>query len=571
MDIEKEIYKIALMNAIKYEKVKVSSIVNKCVAIIPGFKEKIRKYLPCVKRVVKKVNSLSKEEIKKEIESLGIEIKEKEEKKDLPELPNAEIGKVVTTFPPEPSKFPHLGHAKAAFINWYYARKYKGKFILRFEDTNPEKCKLEYYDAFREGLKWLGLKWDEEDILSHHLKKFYEITEMLIKNGKAYVCLCPKEKINKLRKIGKECEHRNQAIEKNLELWEKMLNNEFDEGEATVRLKIDMQHKNPVMRDPSIMRISKAVHPITGDKHIVWPLYDFGTALMDAWENITHRFRSKEFEMRTKLQDFIREACGFKTHPIIQEIARFEIKGFITSGRKIRELIKNGVVKGWDDPRLLTLKALKRRGFLPEAIKDFLLRTGVSKAEGKIDFETLATINRQYLDAKANRYFFVSNPFLLEVKDAPEKIAKINYHPDFPERGFREILTNGKFYISKEDADSLKKGDIIRLIDVYNIEIIEKRENKMIAKYHSDIIDKRMKKIQWVSLKDDFVKVKVKIPFLLVDENGNINEKSLTEKNGIGESWIKNIKIDERVQFVRFGFVKLENVNKEFEFLFIHK
>ena len=572
-ELEKLIWKISVKNRLKYDKLDFKSVVGKLVHERPEIKKDLRSIISEIKKIVDKVSSLSLEDVQELAEKYSVVLEEEKSSSEIefPPLEKVTKGKIVTAFPPEPSKYPHLGHAKAAFVNYYYARKYDGTFILRFEDSNPEKAKDEYYQAFVEDLKWLGIEWDKIDYLSDHIEEYYKLTEKLLKEGKAYVCTCSKEKISEYRREGKECEHRNQSIEKNFELWRKMLSGEIEEGKAIIRLKIDMNHKNSVMRDPAIMRISKAEHPRLGRKYFVWPLYDFGTALLDAWEGITHRFRSKEFEMRDELQNYIREICGFSNHPKITEMARFEIKGFLTSGRKIRKLIQDGVVGGWDDPRLLTIRALRRRGFLPEAIKDFLKRTGLSKAEGKLEFEVLATVNRQHLDPAANRYFAVFNPVELDVVDVKEKVAKINYHPDHQERGYREIITKGKFFISREDAEKLNVGDVIRLVDVYNIEVVEKSDNKIKAKYHNDEIVKSMKKIQWVSRDDDYVEVKLIVPGLLLDENGEINENSLEIKSGLGESHIKNLKIGERIQLLRIGFAKVEKTNPEIEFLFIHK
>ncbi|MEM5834002.1 MAG: glutamate--tRNA ligase family protein, partial [Candidatus Aenigmatarchaeota archaeon] len=286
---------------------------------------------------------------------------------------------------------------------------------------------------------------------------------------------------------------------------------------------------------------------------------------------ITHRFRSKEFELRTELQNWIREALGINKHPIIIEIARFEIKDQLTSGRKIRELIQKGILSDYDDIRLVTIRALKKRGFLPNAILDFAKRTGISKSESKIEIEVLESINRQHLDKYANRYFFVDNPKRLKVINATTKFARIKFHPDFEDRGYREILTKGDFFISESDFKDLKEGDEVRLIDLYNIKIIQKNENEIIAEKISEEVIKDIKKIHWISLNDDFVKVKVIKAEKLI-ENGKINENSLREIFGYGESTIKRILIGERVQFVRFGFVKLESIKENlYEFIFIHK
>ncbi|MEM5820086.1 MAG: glutamate--tRNA ligase [Candidatus Aenigmatarchaeota archaeon] len=569
MNLEKIVLKHLILNALKYGKANEKIVISKIIAENKELKDKINEIKEIINQKIDEINNLSKEKLEELAKEFEIILEKKEEKEF--ELPFAEKGKVITAFPPEPSKYLHIGHAKAAFLNYYYAKKYDGKFILRFEDSNPEKVKREYYNAIRDDLKWLGIKWDEEDVLSLHLEEYYEALRLLILRDKAYACFCSKDKIKEYRAKGIECEHRNFSIEKNLKIFEDMLSGKYKENEVHIRAKIDMKHKNYVMRDPSLVRISFKEHPIVGNKYFVWPLYDFGTAMLDYWEKITHRFRSKEFELRTELQNWIREALGINKHPIIIEIARFEIKDQLTSGRKIRELIQKGILSDYDDIRLVTIRALKKRGFLPNAILDFVKRTGISKSESKIEIEVLESINRQHLDKYANRYFFVDNPKRLKVINATTKFARIKFHPDFEDRGYREILTKGDFFISESDFKDLKEGDEVRLIDLYNIKIIQKNENEIIAEKIGEELIKDIKKIHWISLNDDFVKVKVIKAEKLI-ENGKINENSLREIFGYGESTIKRILIGERVQFVRFGFVKLESIKENlYEFIFIHK
>ena len=550
--LENIILKHTLLNAIQYNgKADFKAVVGKILSEKPELKKDLKNIIPEIKKVISEVNSWSLEKQKEKLDELGISIekKPKEEKHELPELPNAKIGEVVTAFPPEPSKFPHLGHAKAALINYLYAKKYKGKFILRFEDTNPELSKKEYYQAFQDGLKWLDIEWDELDYVSDHMEQYYKNTELLIKQGKAYVCQCKQEKIKEFRRDMKACSCRRNDIEKNLKLWEGMLSADFRQGEATVRLKISMQHKNALMRDPSIMRIITHEHPRTGSKYRVWPMYDFGTALMDAWEGVTHRVRSKEFEMRTELQQFIQKSLGFKS-PYITEIARFNLEGVPSSGRKIREMIQKKELLGWDDPRLTTLIALKRRGFVPEAIKEFLISTGVSKVESTLTWDVLESFNRKVIDSKANRYFLVFDPVEIRVENAPDIIeVKEPLHPDFPERGERRIPVNvEKIYISREDVEKYK-GKTIRLIGLFNVELGER------VRFHSKGVVMDMPKIQWVS--EDNVPVKIVMP------NGSVKE-------GIAEPEVKSLKIDDIIQFYRIGFCRVDQ-KKPVVFYFTHK
>ncbi len=548
---KKIILKYAILNAVQHEgKADIQAVLGKILSEKPEFRNKIKEIIPEIKKTVTDVNSWRKEKQENEMKKLGVTVEKKvEEKRELADLPDAKIGKVVTAFPPEPSKYPHIGHAKAALINYLYAKKYKGKFILRFEDTNPLAAKKEYYDVFLDGLKWLDIKWDRLDYTSDHIEKFYEATEKLIKENKAYVCVCEQNEIKKSRRFMTECKCRNNSTEKNVELWKKMLTG-LKEGEASVRIKISMNNKNAAMRDPSIMRIIDQPHVRTGKKYRVWPMYDFATSLMDGWEGVTHRVRSKEFEMRRELQQFIQKSTGLKI-TYITEMARFNLEGVPSSGRQIREMIQNKQLTGWDDPRLVTLIALRRRGFDPEGIKEFLISTGVTKTESMLTWDVLESFNRSIIDPKCNRYFAVFNPVEIKVVDAPEtKKVNVHMHPDFPKRGFREIPVNlNKIFVSRDDFNKFK-GKEIRLIGLFNITLDKQ------AKFTSKEVDMKMPKIQWVS--DDNVPIKVVMP-------------DSTLKKGIAEPEIKKLKVDKRFQLVRFAFCRVDKTKPELILYFTHK
>lgn len=555
MKTERElILKHALVNAVEHNgKADTKAVLGKVIAEDPSVKSRIKEIIDEIKEAVKKVNSLSVEQQNKELNKMKVKIEKKgrkEEKYELPELPNAKLGKVITAFPPEPSKFPHLGHAKAALINFLYAKKYKGKFVLRFEDSNPAVAKKEYYQAILNGMKWLEIKWNKIDFLSNHLPEYYKTVDLLINGGEAYVCLCKQEEIKRKRAATEECEHRNYSKEKNLELWKKMLK-QFKEGQATVRLKIDMTHLNALMRDPSIVRIIEASHPRTKNKYRVWPMYDFGTAMLDIWEKVTHRIRSKEFEMRKELQQYIQKLLGYSS-PYITEIGRFNIRGVPSSGRIIREMIKNKELMGWDDPRLTTLIALKRRGFTPEGIKNFLISTGVTKTEALLNWEPLEAENRKIVDPIANRYFIVLNPKKISIEDAPKlKIVTAPLHPEFPKRGKRKIAVDVKnVYIESDDLKNFG-GKEVRLMDLFNVRLDEK------AVFTTKQMKIEMQKIQWVS--EPHTKIKLIMP------DGSI-------ASGIAEPSIKNVKVGEIVQFIRTGFAKLDKGEKgNLVFYFSHK
>jgi glutamyl-tRNA synthetase len=552
------ILKWTLKNAVEHEgKAQAKAVIPKVIGENPELKKDIKSLMKEISEIVSEVNKMPLEKQIEKLKEIAPELLEKKkEKQELPELPNAEEGKVVMMWPPEPSKYLHIGHAKAAILNHYYARKYKGKFYLRFEDTNPEKAKKEYYDNAINDLKWLGIDWDKIDYASDYIEKFYEYAKKLIKEGKAYVCTCPIEKVRKYRFEGKECEHRNQSIDENLALWEKMFS-EFKPGEAILRLKIDMTHKNTVMRDPTIMRIIDTPH-VRKPGYRVWPNYDFATAVMDGFENITHRIRSKEFELRKELQQHIQKLLGIKP-PTIIEIARFNLEGVEASGRIIREKIKEGVYSGWDDPRLVTLIALRKRGFQPEAIRNFVIHTGISKTESTISWDILESENRKIIEPIADRYFFVRDRIKLKVKSIPPEFSSERQkHPDHPEHGkIKYEIKNSEenFFVEKSDFANIKSGEVLRLMDLMNIRILNTGD-KITAEFESKEYKPGTKVVHWV-LEKDSLPVKVLMP-----------DASLIE--GVGEKSLENLKEGDIIQFVRFGYSRLDKKDKILKFRYTH-
>jgi len=545
MNTKKEIRKIALENAIKYKgKAALGAVVGKTLAIFKN--KKPTEVIPIVNEIVKEINNLTLEEQQKEFESLGGKKEEKKhEEHDLFAFLKIKHGeKIITAFPPEPSKYPHIGHAKAIFLNYELAKKYNGKFILRFEDTNPVLAKKEFYNIHLENYSWLGIIPDKIDYASDHMREFYKYAEILIKKDKAYCCTCSQEIIKKNRFNGIACDCRSRSLDENLKLWKKMP--EMKENSVIVRLKIDLKHQNTTMRDPTIFRIIKAAHPRLKKKFKVWPNYDFENSVMDGLEGITHRLRTKEFELRAELQHYIQKSLGFK-ETFSYEFARFNLEGTESSGRIIREKIKNKEILGWDDPSLTTLVALKRRGFLPEAIKEFVLSTGISKAESTLQWDDLIMHNKRLLDSKANRYFFVENPKKITIKNAPSIAAEVPLHPDFPERGYRLLNTERNFYIQ----DNLEKGKPYRFMHLFNFQ-----DNLFISQgYNQDL---GAKLIHWLPVTKELIHIEIVMP-----------DSSI--KKGLAESSIKKLKIGSIIQFERFAFCILDRKkDKKFIFYFTH-
>ncbi len=552
MEIKETILKYALQNAVKFNgKANPGTIIGKLLMEDESLKSKIKELSKDIQTTVKEVNKLSLEEQKEKLKKIAPEMleKKKAEKKGLPELKNAIIGKVVTRIPPEPSKYNHIGHALSFLLNYLYAKKYNGKAVLRFEDTNPLASKQEYVDAMKKDvLEYLNINPDKIVYVSDDMPKFYELAEQLIKKGEAYVCFCERNKMRDLRHKGLPCDCRKNSPEKNLEEWKKMLNKEYKEGDCVLRLKIDLESDNHVMRDPVIFRLCYTEHYRQKNKYNVWPMYDFENAVEEEFCGVTHILRSAEFgKMRIELQDYIKDLFGFKRQEVIQ-YGRFNVVGAITQGREIRELISEKKVIGWDDPRLVTLRALKRRGIKPEMFYELALKVGLSKTPTNIDWSVISSINRKIVDASVNRYFFIENPEKIKIKNSPEKEIKIKLHPEQEERGTRDLRINENFYISKNDLKDLKQGKLYRLMHAFNFK--KQKEGFVFDSEELENYRQHGEKIMhWLPKDEDLVDVEVLMPDAKIIK-------------GVAEPSVKNIKIDEVVQFERFGFCKLDEIKE---------
>ncbi len=574
-DLQKLALKYALINAFQYGGIPNSkAVTGKIMAELPEMRKQAKDVILAVENAINQISSMSPKDIENKLKEVSPEFfsekpKEKEAQRELPPLEGAEMGKVVTRLPPEPNGYPHIGHGMSFYFNYYYARKYGGKVILRFDDTNPKKEKLEYYEAIKQDLKWLKINWDEERNMSDDMELYYKYALDLINMGKAYVCNCDAEHVSKLRFESKDCPCVSNSIQDNLSLWKEMETSE--EGKYSLRLRADMTSKNTVMRDPTMLRVVDHPHPIQGNKYRIWPVYDFACAIEDSVLGVTHVLRSNEFALRIELQDYIRGLLNLR-NPKIIEYSRFTVKGAPTSKRLIRPLIEENVVAGWDDPRLVTIRGLTRRGITPEAIHMVAEEIGLSKSEPEIDWSLIESLNRKVIDSTSDRYYFVSDPINLDVIDASYQTIQLKRHPDF-DRGFREVQITGKFYISANDAKDLSKGQIIRLKDLYNIFIIDIQGNLIKAMHTDEKSSKdelsKVKKIQWVS--DKNVKVSVIVPGILY-EGEEINPKSLQIISGYGEKGISNLKEGDIVQFERFGFVRVDKVEpNEVTVILAHK
>ena len=425
---------------------------------------------------------------------------EREINKDLLEGVNFEVN---TRFPPEPNGYMHIGHIKAICVDFGTAAKYGGKCNLRFDDTNPSKEDTEYVESIMDDIRWMGFQWDKVFYASEYYDKLYEFAVMLIKKGVAYVDDLSQEEMREYRgtltEPGKNSPYRDRSVEENLDLFERMKNGEFKEGEKVLRAKIDMSSPNMNMRDPAMYRIAYAHHHRTGNKWCIYPMYDFAHPLSDALEGITYSLCSFEFEDHRPLYNWFIEQVGVFDHPPRQiEFSRMEITNVVTSKRKLRALVENGIVDGWDDPRMPTLAGLRKRGYTPESIKNFITSTGVAKSRGAtIDYQYLEYCIRDDLKLKNKRLMAVLDPLKVIIDNYPEDQVEyftVESNPENPELGSRQVPFSREVYIDRDDFMEVPEkkffrmapGREVRLMGAYLVTCtsVDKDENGNITAIH---------------------------------------------------------------------------------------
>ena len=499
---------------------------------------------------------------------------------------------VHTRFPPEPNGYLHIGHAKSILLNSGLAQKYNGKFNLRFDDTNPTKEKTEFVEAIKEDIKWLGADWEDRLFFaSDYFDQMYEAAVKLIKKGKAFVCDLSAEEIREYRgtltEPGKESPYRNRSVEENLDLFERMKNGEFEDGSKVLRAKIDMASPNINMRDPVIYRVAHMHHHRTGDTWCIYPMYDFAHPIEDAIEGITHSICTLEFEDHRPLYDWVVRELEYPMPPRQIEFAKLYLTNVVTGKRYIKKLVEDGVVDGWDDPRLVSIAALRRRGFTPESIKKFVDLCGVSKANSSVDYAMLEYCIREDLKLKKARTMAVLNPVKLVIDNYPEdqiEMLEVQNNLENPELGSRQVPFGRELYIEREDfmEEPVRKyfrmfpGNEVRLMNAYFVTCTgcEKDENGNITVIHGtydpeskggNSPDGRKVKgtIHWVAAKTA-VKAECRLYENLIDEEKgvynedgsmNLNPNSLTVlKECYLEPSLKDAKAYDSFQFVRNGF-----------------
>lgn len=514
-------------------------------------------------------------------------------------------------FPPEPNGYLHIGHAKAICINFGLGEKYNAPVNLRFDDTNPEKEEQEYVDSIREDVKWLGFTWDEERFASDYFQQLYEWAVQMIKEGKAYVDDQSSEVINEQRKTpfepGIESPFRNRSIEENLELFEGMKNGEFPEGSRVLRAKIDMTSPNMNLRDPVMYRILYREHHRTGDQWKIYPMYDWTHGESDYIEGITHSLCSLEFENHRPLYEWYLDQVEIpsqKFKPKQREFARGNVSYMITSKRKLKTLVDEGIVSGWDDPRMPTISGLRRRGFTPESIKNFWEKAGVAKRDNIIDVSLLEFSVRDHLNKIAPRVMAVINPVKLVIENYPEgkvEMVTTENNPEDPESGEREMPFTREIYIEREDfmEEAPKKffrlsiGNEVRLKGAYFVKAtrVDKDEEGNITTIYATYdpetksgsgteASKRKVKgtLHWVSATENLpIEVRLYDRLFSVedpeqDEDGDflqyINPNSMEIVHGFAEIALKKAKPEDKFQFQRLGYFTLDKDSTEENYIF---
>ncbi|NUN11156.1 glutamate--tRNA ligase [Candidatus Micrarchaeota archaeon] len=556
MDLKKIVKKYALKNALDYGRANPNGVIGKVIAESPDAKKDMRETMKLIAETIAEVNELTKEQVEEQIQEFVFIEKKPEETKKL-SLPGCEEGLVVTRFLPEPNGYAHLGHAKAFFLNHQLAKDWSGKICLRFDDTNPETESQEFVDSIKEALAWLGAEFDSQSFTSDSMPKLIDYCKKLISSGDAYFCTCQQEEMRANREAKKACACRSQSVEENLAGWEKM-NSTLNPGDATIRLKGDLTALNTVMRDPVLWRIIHSPHYRQGTKYKAWPTYDFEASIMDSISGVTHALRSKEYELRDELYNYILDKLGLRK-PVLYDFSRLNIKGTVLSKRHIKPLIEEKKVWGWDDPRLPTIFGLRRRGILPEAIKKFVLSFGLSKVESQPGWDALLTENRKLLEQQAEHYFAVENPVKALIKNAPSSTGlRLAKHPSL-EKGTRFLNPKQSIYVSKKDFDELKQGEEVRLKDLYNCIVFEKTQSTIVFKYSGKDL-KQNKKLQWVPVEEAIKCELVELSDLFIDEK--FNPASLRTKQGFCEKDCLQLEEGQVIQFERIGFCKLDDKQK---------
>ncbi len=573
-DLENVVYKYSLINAIKHKgKANEGAVVGSIMSSEPELRKEAKNIVPLAKSVVEKVNSLSFEDQSLELEKLGgkVEEKKKTEEKGLSDLPEPHEN-VVLRFAPNPSGPLHIGHARAAVLNQEYAKRYHGKLVLRIEDTDPRRVYMDAYEMIPEDLAWMGVEYHETFIQSDRISIYYDYAKKLIELGQAYMCSCDGGDFKKLKDNCEPCPCRDSSVEENLKSWEEMFN--MNEGGAVLRVKTDLNHKNPAIRDWVAMRIVDAEHPRIGFKYKIYPMMNFSVAVDDHLMGITHVLRGKDHLANSEKQSYLYNHFGWEI-PAFIHYGRLKMDDVALSTSQAMAGIEEGKYWGWDDPRLGTIRAIARRGITPDSIQELMKEIGTKISDSIISWKKVYGLNRNILEETANRYFFVWSPKRITIQNVPDEACQIierPLHPDFLERGERNLSFNGEVYLSEDDLKTTlseesesyikdakhgKNGKILRLMDAVNVSL--NGENVI---YHSQSFEEaraiKAQVVQWVPAEDNIL-AEVVMP-----------DASVVE--GFCEPDCRKLSVDDEVQLERFGFARVDEITSEkIKFYFTHK
>jgi glutaminyl-tRNA synthetase len=513
------------------------------------------------------------------------------------DLKSGRVDHIITRFPPEPNGYLHIGHAKSIILNFELADEFNGKTHLRFDDTNPVKEDTEYVESIKDDVMWLGYEWDNLFFASDYFQEMYDRAVLLIKKGKAYACDSTAEEIRQMRgsltEVGQKSPYRDRSVEENLTLFERMRRGEFKDGEKVLRAKIDMASPNINMRDPVLYRIAHATHHNTGDQWCIYPMYDFAHPLEDAIEGITHSICTMEFEDHRPLYDWVIRECEMENVPHQYEFARLNITNTVMSKRKLKQLVDEHVVDGWDDPRMPTISGLRRRGYTSEAMRTFAREIGVAKADSIVDSKMLEHFIREDLKLKAPRTMAVLEPLKVVITNYPEgqvEMLEAEINSENPEMGTRQIPFSREIYIEQDDfAENppakyhrLFSGNEVRLKNAYFIkcnDVVKDETGKVIelhctydpeTKSGSGFTGRKVKgTIHWVEASQAVPAEFRLYEALILDEDltdeasflDHINPKSLEVVHGFVEPNIKDSQPQDKFQFFRHGYFNVDPLN----------
>lgn len=572
-EFEKFVFLEGLKNAQSFGgKANPKALIGRCVPNFPDMKANMKEYMGKLNEVCSKINEMDVEAQKAKLLELDSQFFEKKKekvqpkKKDgLPELEGVENG-VVVRFPPAPSGHLHLGHLFGIVANYELVKKYGGKFILRLEDTNPDNIDLSNYDKVIEDVKWIcDDNVDEIYYQSDRLEIYYKYLRELVAKGAAFVCECQGDEFKNFTDESKACPHRDLPVETQIENLEKMFNGGYKEGEAVVRAMADLENKNPALRSFALARINETEHPRVKGDFRVWPNYNLAVSCDDYLMKLTHVIRGKDLEIGEPRQKMLFDVLGWEA-PVYFHYGKLKFVDMDLSKSRLTEKINSGEFSGWDDPRVPSILAFKKKGYKAQAFREFILSLGISKRDSKITKEEylkgLDYFNKQILEKESSRYFCIEEKFEVEIENVseyPVEKIKIAKHPEDESFGFREIGIDSKYFVNKRDGERLEVGDLFRLMHFGNFEVVSKSENGVKVRYVSKEFSRDLK-------------LKGNIHF--VPENCEEIEIITSENNrvqGFCED-LSDLSVGDSVQFERFAFMKFDRIEEGKKvFYYTHK